>query len=258
MTEDAGAAVKRTDDTQSEADYQARAAPHITTDEIESPEHLLGDFRLRNALAARGFEGPEYDLFEEQLSAYSISVMVNWVRSKRIIEMCARRRVPGTRTMSRMAALHWPDYHESEDVALTTVAKALPTFRKIGLVEGGWRPERGASLTTYFTGTCMFVFPDVYRTWRESRQRRVSGEENATPSNNHLNTDPAHIVIAREELRERLPQDSRSRTVLLLNAEGYRTTEIAQILGITERSIDGILYRFRSANRTRRTGGGPR
>ncbi len=47
-----------------------------------------------------------------------------------------------------------------------TVAKALPRFKEHALAGGGLRFEGGASLPTYFTGACLYIFPNEFRARR--------------------------------------------------------------------------------------------
>ena len=67
---------------------------------------------------------------------------------------------------------------DREDLAVETVARALPFFRQRALVEGGWKPEGGASLSTYFVNFLPFQFANAYREWH----RNQKGSESLNPA----------------------------------------------------------------------------
>ena len=46
---------------------------------------------------------------------------------------------------------------------MDTVAQALLVFEAEALQKRQWRADGGASLATYFIGTCIYAFADIYR-----------------------------------------------------------------------------------------------
>jgi DNA-directed RNA polymerase specialized sigma24 family protein len=221
-------------------------------DEIPAPsassERCHGDLKLRDYLAERDFRGPEYDMFEREIAAYGIATVTALIRTKKIVEEMSKKGLLGSRKLSRDSFRYWPREHEVDDIAVETVRRALPRFRQKALVEGGWRPTGGAALTTYFVGTCIVVFPDVYRPWmREQMRHQLVDLTDQDPSgvDGAINIDPLEILVRRENLRDLLPEDARTREIVLLFTDGYSHAEIAEITGITVRAVEGVLYRFR-------------
>jgi RNA polymerase sigma factor (sigma-70 family) len=131
---------------------------------------------------------------------------------------------------------------------LETVAVALREFRERALVRRLWSPDGGASLKTYFIGTCLFVFPNVFRAWQrgEDRWGRIDLDESTPDLESETHNDPADIVPLRVDVTEHLRSlDPRTAAVIVLTAERYTQQEIAEILGMTIRAVEGILNRHR-------------
>jgi len=40
-------------------------------------------------------------------------------------------------------------------------------------MKDGWDPARGAQLTTYFIGQCLFQYPNVFRRWQNERDQAL-------------------------------------------------------------------------------------
>jgi hypothetical protein len=102
-----------------------------------------------------------------------MGVMRGWMHSGYIFKLCA----------ARGFALHPSDFELEElsrdsdvreELAIVTVALALPRFREHALVGGGWRFDGGATLSTYFMGGRLYVFPNELR-GRPPQLRRGPG-----------------------------------------------------------------------------------
>ena len=217
------------------------------SDPLEEPglgEHatrLQADRELRDALAADGFTGPAYAVFEEEIANFGFAMMEALLRSGYIFARC------------REAGLHLPvrkiDASDREDLAQEVVAGALRSFKAKGLEQGGWQPECGASLRTYFAGALLRQFANVWR----SRLSR-------TPDTADLSLDtvsfdmpspapgPADSSVMYDEIRRGLTEieNPKTRAALVLTEAGYQQEEIAEILGITLRAVEGLLRRHRS------------
>jgi DNA-directed RNA polymerase specialized sigma24 family protein len=139
-----------------------------------------------------------------------------------------------------------------------TNARALQFFRKHVLLAGVWSPEGGASLRTFYVGACLFAFPNVFQRWAGERRRssptlpeqRSDEPEQTTwsPTGGNLQLDPAVTVTSALTVANELKaMPSRTRAVaerIVLDGAPY--AEIAAELGITERAVEGLLYRYRT------------
>jgi DNA-directed RNA polymerase specialized sigma24 family protein len=212
----------------------------------EATSRLDVDRQLWARLVAEKFTGCAYQLFEEELFSYSYPIVLGWIRSGRIIEEARRRGARGLRTPLD----EWRTVlaQDAEDLAQETVIRALGRFRGDAHAGGGWHSDKGATLTTYFVGGCIFAFVEVYRVWsRELARQRELGElaEIAFRQREWAPADPADVVIAYEVVAERLASGSLVQRALFLGAAGFTQVEIAEILGTTRRAVEGWLRRYR-------------
>jgi DNA-directed RNA polymerase specialized sigma24 family protein len=221
----------------------------------EHAERLEADRRLRDALAAANFTGPAYAAFEKEYVAFGLEQMTALLRSGYIFARCREidlylptRRIPA---------------RDRKELALETVERAVPWFKARGLEQGGWQPELGASLKTYFTRALLYQFANVWRKYLKTAEEyrlRAAQESALLVSLEALpydigspGPDPADIFMQREDIRHALAsieartQEARKRTqaVLYFTENGYSQAEIAEILGTTRGAVEGLLRRHR-------------
>ncbi len=227
-----------------------RAAAVALERRVDSLSRREADARLRDELALNGFQGREYALFQQELARYGYQVMLAWINQRTIFKYCAEKGIRGLRPESD-EDLDW-SADDVEELALETVGRALPAFRDIALVKGGWTLEGGATLKTFFIGTCLFAFANTYRMWRRERRRWEKGsqvEEVLYNTAQATAADPADVVETQNAVRAALHgvPDLRTRIALALEAYGFTHAEIAKILadGTTMRGVEALLYRYR-------------
>jgi DNA-directed RNA polymerase specialized sigma24 family protein len=236
----------------SPADGSAAEGDASTASLADRAARLRADRDLRDMLAAQGFAGPAYAVFEEELAGYGYQVMMDWLRTGYIFIQCRN---------TGIGLPSWPiPAHEREDLAQETVAEALGAFRQKGLREGGWRPDRGASLKTYFTGALCLQFANSWKKrLRATGTVTVSSLEMLPSDTESGEPGPAEISWQRDAIRRGLAdiKSDITRVALVLAADGYEQEEIAEILGpdVTPKSIEGCLRRHR---RNMRNGNGER
>jgi DNA-directed RNA polymerase specialized sigma24 family protein len=212
-------------------------------DEIaERADRLQADCQIRDALAAEGFAGPAYGVFEDDLASYGYQVMMAWLATGHIFTRC-RQAGLGLKSLPVPVG-------DREDLAQETVAAALNAFKRAGLQQGGWRPEGGASLKTYFAGALCRQFANIWRKWLRTRVISVPLPLEAVPPGTASpDLGPDDIAVQRDEIRHGLAgiESERTRAVLVLAAYGYEQEEIAEILGpdVTARVVEGCLRRHR-------------
>jgi DNA-directed RNA polymerase specialized sigma24 family protein len=219
----------------------------------ERAERLEADRALRDALAAQGFTGEAYAVFEDELAGYGHQVMTAWLATGHIFARC---HAAGLRLLS--LPIHANDL---EDLAQETIAGALRSFKCKGLEDGGWRPEGGASLKAYFTGTLLHQFANVWK--KRLRAGRASGSlplEALLTEPRSPGPGPDDIAMQRDEIRRGLAdiENRRARIAVVLSAEGYEQEEIAEVLGpdVSARAVEGLLRRHRSRVASRDEKGG--
>lgn len=226
----------------------------ISTDrniaDAEADARLQADARLRDALALNNFVGPEYVLFEEDLVRYGSSVLMAELTSGLIFSKCAQKgiRLPRWRLSSQ----------DCEELVYDTLARALPFFRRIALVEGRWRPEGGATLKTFFINFLPYQFANAYREWRKCQETDAGQHEEALDAMPCPRPGPQDLYLQREAIRVGLGaiEPENARIALVLTEDGYDQDEIAEILGTTRRSVEGLLHRHRKKIEAPRKQGG--
>jgi hypothetical protein len=235
----------------SRPDALARLAPgdHVTTtplwaaalDESESLERRQADLKLRNDLALADFRGPVWDSYAWELACYGYAVMMAWLTTGEIFHQCKAK---GCSLGS--PPVEWT-VDDRAELVNETVALAVSTFKQQALIEGRWTFDGGATLKTYFIGTCVFTFPNLYRKWsteRSAAQHLISIEydtiDRLSPSQ-----DPSEMAVTRLHIWEGLNNisDEKTKSVIVLQAMGYTYAEIGEILQITSRAVEGLIRR---------------
>lgn len=208
--------------------------------EDEPEEVLRADKELYDRLRARGCSGPLWDMLANELARYAWSVMTAWLSTRVIAHKCQEKGRP----------VSLPDEWTSqdrEDLVATTLEHSLRLFQR-ALQADHWKPEKGASLRTYFLGGCVLAFPNVLRQWRKQELRHREGTaayaQERTPDLQRA--DPFDLVDALDALKDLTKHESRrNQAVLQMCFDGYSPAEIAEVLDMTPGAVNTLLYRLR-------------
>src|SRR5215469_9193610 len=234
--------------------------PEAPPDPDVDADRRVADKELVDHLAACGFAGPRYDRFAGELAKYAVAVLCGWMHSGYVFRLLAQRGLalgPTERELEEFSS----DADLRQELAVMVAAVALRRFRERALVGGGWRADGGASLTTYFMGACLAVFPGEFRRHRaESRRWRAQDAAAARDTVRQFDAaaDPADVVLGELRIRDELARmDDRTRAIVAFRMDGYGQEEIAEMLGErSARAVEGVLYRLRvRENRPARRGG---
>ncbi|MGW7356794.1 RNA polymerase sigma factor [Streptomyces sp. NPDC054802] len=211
------------------------------------------DRRIYEILRADGFQGPRQERLEARLLEYGWRLLMRWLASG---EIFARTKAAGrpVRATAQMSELLQTDHAARSDLSSETLLSALPLFRE-QLASGKWDHERG-SLATYYIGTLILSFPNVFRRW--SRQRTI--DTHTTPIESIPEDasvlyaidggeqDPATLV-ARQDATSRFLEKLRSpdREIARMVYEGRAIHEVAAKYGVTPGAVRKRLHRLRDA-----------
>jgi ECF sigma factor len=209
-------------------------------DDVESP--LEVDAALVVALRRSGFAGPRYQLFENNLERQGRRILDSWMRAGLIFRRCRDKGAP--------LATRPRDFTRDDRATLAsdTLLRALPDFRARALVGGGWRPELGASLITYFVNSLPLHFANPYRAWcRKAREEeqldQVVHDDRLTPHVFGVE-DPEELYVTRDSaVRSLRGLDRRTAEVVALSADGYTQAEVGLLLGISRKAVERIIGR---------------
>jgi len=225
-------------------------------------DRRLADQQLVEALTECKFKGPCYRRFEEELAAYALAVLRAWMYTGYIFKLAAGRGLhlyPVEAELDELAR----DSDARDELANMTVALALPKFRERALIRGGWQVEGGASIPTYFMGSCLYVFPNEFRRRRTSNRRwRQALWHKAVAPDPAINplTNPAVVISSNISVVDDLERikSERQRIIVALTIDGYSQEEIAEILDMSVRAVEGALYRWRAKEKQVMREGGER
>ncbi len=198
---------------------------------------LAADRLLLDELMLRGYEGRSWKVFVENLAGYALPILVSWLRSGQIFVKASRGLGRVKRRPGRL------EREDRVDLAGVLISEAVHFFRDKVLRPGKWDVTRGASLRTYFVGSCLLIFPNVYRAWCRETRPISCGSEEALPE---LKVREPNLV-ERIDLAERIRSvtDFRNRKILEGIARGQTYGRIAQELGLTERAVEARVDRLR-------------
>jgi DNA-directed RNA polymerase specialized sigma24 family protein len=235
------------------SDQRPPTNPVSADGDITDPEadvRLQADARLRDALAVNDFAGPEYVAFEEDLVKFGSSALMAELTSGLIFTKCAQKgiRLPRWRLGPQ----------DCEELVYDTLARALPLFRRMALVEGRWRPEGGATMKTFFMNFLPYQFANAYREWRKDQDADAGQHEDVPEAMPCPRPGPQEIYLQREAIRDGLAaiESENVRAAVVLTEDGYDQDEIAEIIGTTRRSVEGLLHRHRKKIEAWRKQGG--
>ncbi|MGO0578327.1 hypothetical protein [Ornithinimicrobium panacihumi] len=218
----------------------------------ERIDRLAVDVELIRELAASGFGGENWEMLANVLAEYGVSVFDGWMRAGVLYERLAGKNVRAPRLPDWALA----DPEVRVELAVGTVSAALHVFRTDILPNRKWQPSRGAALSTYFIGQCMFRFGNVAQAWlRESKERITTPvpDDDLIRLSDRAPVRSVEDDVIRDETAQQVlagatPRGARAMVML---THGYSHAEIAAELGCTTKSVSSLLEReYRKARRT--------
>jgi hypothetical protein len=228
-----------------EADHQSLA---------DNVDRLAADNDLIQSLAFGGFVGREWEYFSTELARYGIAVIGGWMRGGLIFAKCRDRGLGGLIGPGRPF-----DDDEIEELTGETVSNALVHFRRDVLIPHKWDYRKGATVRTYFVGQCLIRFANVYRRWHgnEIRNRyHLTGDNAALDVFSPRIPNPDQPAVDRTVALEVISgiKDPRVRKAMFLTADGWTQAEIADELGVTEKTVERMLANERARIKRRQVG----
>lgn len=230
-------------------------------------------------VAAHGEAGPYREILSADLWVYGRDVLMSWIYDGSVFERCRLRGIGISYPDWAWRELR-ASFEAREELALDTLILAIRgsevepeagveidsdvslTPRWEGFFERSlprWDPQQ-AALRTYFVGFLIYPFATKFREWHEAkarwrdelhlRTRSVSDlVDRVMTSGALVDNDPLHLIVRRDQLRGLLKEaDVVNRHIADLVMHGYSYREIADELGLSERAVEGRLYRLRRKN----------
>ncbi|MCG8922942.1 sigma factor-like helix-turn-helix DNA-binding protein [Lentzea sp. DG1S-22] len=218
-----------------------------SSDSALAAERLRMDGVLVQHFRESGLTGPRWDQFHRQLLGLGLGIVTKLVRSGAMFSRCGQQ----GRYLHRQEI----PPQEAEELASDAVYEGFVYFRDRGVLGREWTVEQGLPLREYFVNACVLAFPNVYRRW----QTRVNGWQDvrlvdtlASLENVVTEGNPEDAVVEQHAVNAvfaALSEDSRR--LLFLHDQGYSHAEIAELLRLTPRAVEGRIRRARLAVRRR-------
>ncbi|OBI78437.1 hypothetical protein A5664_17995 [Mycolicibacterium fortuitum] len=227
------------------------------------------DRQLFEAVRAEGFCGRRWERMATDLAEYGLAVLAAWLRTGYIFAKVSGIGRPLQHTYTEAVELA-TNADIRDELCAETVAKALKKFRDTAQEGTGWSPDGGANLTTFFVGACVQAFNNEFRRWSRHEQswgrnlstdpqKLIDHSDNvaAVARATHIFDDPERATADADHFERMLRElgSAKDHAILMLTDMAYSQEEIGELLGITERAVEGRLYRLRTnmRGRARRT-----
>ncbi|MDU0294473.1 hypothetical protein [Saccharothrix longispora] len=221
---------------------------------------LEADRRMVELLASTGFAGPKFEWAFPRLSgrmiSYAYPIIRLWVREGRIFRECLRYR-GHISPAAASAAMAWSDATRDE-VVLDTLLRGVDFLLDYGLRKAKWDHRRGATLATYFVGSCVCCFIKVCNDrWKQEqlqeafihsgpRNEQFDGDEEVDLAELVMDSgmDPADRALLSIEAADAWSaiSDEKVRQVLALRMAGMTQAAAAGEVGLTAKAAERRLH----------------
>lgn len=205
----------------------------------EDPASLLDE------LQREGYDGPRTAILRADLWEFG------WFALRGMIREGTITHVETGHPHRSMSPADRQVLHESSEqrelVVLDALEIAVPCFLD-HLRAGRWRPERGASMATYFIGTCASGFWRAYDRWTRVRVHELMLLDNLRlePPAGAGTSDEIRFVELRESLRPLFEAATFEERIICAGIlRDLSHAEIGRDLGISARAVEGRLHRLR-------------
>ncbi|RZU46690.1 hypothetical protein EV385_6767 [Krasilnikovia cinnamomea] len=205
------------------------------------------DVELVERMTKKGFVGWEYDTFINDLARYGHAVIRVWIHTGEAYRRAFELGRPVSHAHRPRHPVLPDDASALADLAVTF---GLKLFIKKGLMQGQWQADGGASLRSYFIGSCLLTLSNACRSWKPD-----SPDQSAVPYDvvddiptQRAGDDPERVVLLRSIIAGLLEEESPvDKLILRLRAVGYTEGEVAEIVGegATAKSVEHKIARAR-------------
>lgn len=228
----------------------------------EAPEEAARRLRLERdarrveVLRALGPNSRRYVEFGLVLRDFAMGTLVGQWRNRQLLREVKK----ATSISLGLPPSNW-DFSYVRSIIAAAVSQSVEPFLDSAVLQGGWTPNGGATVSTFFTNYCYYRFADEYR--REYRSERRSVRTLRGPAAEPVldlgldasrylmlppDRDPEHVALDRAEIRQLLCMATHSRIpeIVFLVAEGCTAKEVGCRLNMSENAVNKALGKFRA------------
>jgi hypothetical protein len=219
---------------------------------VPSYTRLDADRRRAETLRALGQDHERFIEYGINLRDYGINTLIKQWRAGQLRGIIHHK--------TRIALPPPPPSWLGDDVnslIIEAVISSVEPFMQSAILQGGWQPEGGASIKTYFIGSCYFAFATDYRREHRAEIRASKTLQWNKPDleldviryvcHTIIGRDPEQTAINRAEIRCLLALATHARIpeIMFLLADGMTSNEVGAALGMTGNAVDQALKKFR-------------
>jgi hypothetical protein len=218
---------------------------------VPNDTSLDADRRRAEALRALGQDHERFVGYGLNLRDYGINTLIKQWRKGELRPIVHRK----TRIELPPPPPSWPN-DDVNSIIVEAVIRSVEPFMHSAILHGGWRPEAGASIKTYFIGSCYFTFATDYcreyraevKAFRALQRQKPDLELDVIRYVYHtIGRGPEPTAINRAEIRRLLALATHARIpeIVFLLAGGMTSNEVGSELGMTGNAVDQALKKFR-------------
>jgi hypothetical protein len=219
--------------------------------DVPNDTKLDADRRRVETLRALGQDHRYFIEYQTNLRNYGINTLIKQWRAGEL------RRIICDKTSITLPPppLSWLDQYVNSIIA-EAVIRSVGPFMQSAILQGGWQPERGTSIKTYFIGKCYLTFATDYRREYSAEMKASKTLQGKKPDLeldviryvcHTINQDPEQTAINRAEIRRLLALATHDRIpeIVFLLADGKASNEVGAMLGMTGNAVNQALKKFR-------------
>lgn len=218
---------------------------------VPSDTRLDADCRRAETLRTLGQDHERFVEYGLNLRDYGINTLIKQWRRGELRPIVHRK----TRIELPPPPPSWLDT-DINSIIFEAVIRSVEPFMHSAILQGGWRPEGGASIKTYFIGSCYFTFATDYRREYRAEVKASKALQRRKPDleldviryvHHTIGRDPERTAIDRAEIRRLLALATHARIpeIVFLLADGMTSNEVGAELGMTGNAVDQALKKFR-------------
>lgn len=215
-------------------------------EEATNPDRIACDALIYEQLCDEGFSGAEWRNISRLLAVQALPTVRSWIGKRKIFELTAEKGMELHPDFHHIELLRQPELRD--ELAHMTVATALKRLQNSWRKGGGWRPYQGASITTWFIGSCIFAFASEFGRFRTEHRpgpgKLVHLDDPEVAADNVLATATCHADFREREIVEEQVQavlahlDPTDQAIVRAKIWHDTNKEIAERSGISEKTVE--------------------
>jgi hypothetical protein len=215
------------------------------------PQLIDADARIVERVRQAGEGSREYLELSTILLEIGVGTLTNLRKNNSLFPTLRQHRIAVPKPPES-----WPK--DAPGVIYLSVRGTVPNFMRRQVLDGGWDPNKGTTLKTFFVTASLYGFAKEYRTYykEETGGQRMEYcvDDVALLVDHDQEYEAASLesaAVHRDTLRRLLPPDTDPELLIILvrASQHFTQKEIADNLGVSEEAVSSRIRRFRRRGR---------